>query len=44
MATDADIQALIILEVGDEVTTAWPLGVLTPISPRCGHRSPIRHK
>jgi hypothetical protein len=28
MATDADIQALIILEVGDEVTTAWPLGVL----------------
>jgi hypothetical protein len=29
MATDADIQALIILEVGDEVTAAWPLGVLT---------------
>jgi hypothetical protein len=28
MTTDADIQSLIILEVGDEVTTAWPIGVL----------------
>lgn len=28
MASDADIQALIILEVGDEVTPAWPSGVL----------------
>jgi len=28
MSTDADIQALIILEVGDEVTAAWPTGVL----------------
>lgn len=29
MSSDADIQALIILEVGDEVTAAWPAGVLT---------------
>lgn len=29
MSSDADIQALIILEVGDEITTAWPSGVLT---------------
>lgn len=29
MSSDTDIQALIILEVGDEVTTAWPSGVLT---------------
>jgi hypothetical protein len=28
MASDSDIQALIVLEVGDEVTTAWPSGVL----------------
>lgn len=28
MSSDADIQALIILEVGDEVTAAWPTGVL----------------
>jgi hypothetical protein len=29
MSSDSDIQNLIILEVGDEVTTAWPTGVLT---------------
>jgi len=29
MSSDADIQGLIILEVGDEVTAAWPTGVLT---------------
>lgn len=29
VASDSDIQALIILEVGDEITPAWPSGVLT---------------
>jgi len=28
MSTDAEIQSLIILEVGDEITPAWPSGVL----------------
>jgi len=28
MSSSADIQALIILEVGDEITVAWPTGVL----------------